>query len=96
MTEIRKIEIITSARVYASGVRLKGFSPSSFIDQKFDLAQGAVLSAIGLLSEERKKETESGFQDLPLVAAACQFVNYALPLPLSCQRNQILVIHFNI
>lgn len=60
--------------------------------QRFEAAQGAVLSAIGLLSEEKKKEAETTFQDLPLVAAACQFVNYALPLPLSCQRNQILVI----
>ena len=59
--------------------------------QRFEAAQGAVLSAIGLLTEERKKETETGFQDLPLVAAACQFVNYALSLPLLCQRNQILV-----
>jgi len=59
--------------------------------QRFDLAQGAVLSAIGFMSDEaRKKESESGEKDLLTMASACQFVNYFLPLPLSCQRNQIL------
>lgn len=60
--------------------------------QRFDLAQGAVLSAIGFMSDEaRKKEAESGAKDLLTMASAYQFVNYFLPLPLTCQRNQILV-----
>jgi hypothetical protein len=63
--------------------------------QKFDLAQGAVLSAIGFMSDEaRKKEAESGEKDLLNISSACQFVNYFLPLPLTCQRNQILVSLF--
>ena len=60
--------------------------------QRFDLAQGAVLSAIGFMSDEaRRRESESGDKDFLTMASACQFVNYFLPLPLSCQRNQILV-----
>jgi hypothetical protein len=64
----------------------------SFKIQRFDMAQGDVLSAIGFMSDEaRKKESESGEKDLLTMASACQLVNYFLPLPLYCQRNQILV-----
>jgi hypothetical protein len=63
--------------------------------QKFDLAQGAVLSAIGFSSTQaRVAEVESGEKDLLNVSSACQFVNYFLPLPLTSQRNQILVCPF--
>jgi hypothetical protein len=59
---------------------------------RFDLAQGAILSAIGFKSDEaRKKDLETQEQEILSVSSACQIVNYILPLPFACLRNQILV-----
>ena len=61
--------------------------------QRLELAQEAILSAIGFMSdaERIKKRSESSNKDILSVATLCGLVNYHLPLPLSCQRNQILV-----
>ena len=61
--------------------------------QKLDIAQEAILSAIGFMSdaERLKKSTESNNKDVLSIATLCGLVNYQLPFPLSCQRNQILV-----
>ena len=61
--------------------------------QRFDMAQGAILNAIGFKSDEaRKKDLESQEKELLLLSSVCQSVNYILPLPLASQRNQILVL----
>ena len=61
--------------------------------QRLDLAQEAILSAIGFMSdaERLKKGSESITKDVLSVATLCGLVNYHLPLPLSCLRNQVLV-----
>lgn len=60
---------------------------------RLDLAQEAVLSAVGFLSdaERQKKGIEADNKDALSMATVCGIINYHLPLPLSCQRNQILV-----
>jgi len=61
--------------------------------QRLDAAQEAVLSAIGFMSdaERQKKNNESSHKDVFSIATICGLVDYHLPLPLSCQRNSILV-----
>lgn len=61
--------------------------------QRIDLAQEAILSAIGFMSdaERLKKGSENNSKDVLSVATLCGLVNYHLPLPLSCLRNQVLV-----
>jgi hypothetical protein len=59
---------------------------------QFEVAQGAVLRAIGFMSDEaRKKEIDAGDKELWDISSACQLVNYILPFPFACQRNQIQV-----
>jgi hypothetical protein len=60
---------------------------------KLELAQEAVLGAVGFLSEaeRQKKGNEVDTRDAFSMATVCGIINYHLPLPLSCQRNQILV-----
>jgi hypothetical protein len=62
--------------------------------QRLELAQEAIFNAIGFVSdaERIKKSSESNNNDVLSVATLCGLVNYHLPLPLSCQRNQILVL----
>lgn len=63
--------------------------------QRFDLAQAAILNAIGFSNDEsRKKDLETQENELLTISSACQIVNYLLPLPLSCLRNQVLVLRF--
>lgn len=62
--------------------------------QRLDAAQEAVLSAIGFMSdaERLKKTNESSHKEVFSIATICGLVDYHLPLPLSCQRNSILVL----
>ena len=64
--------------------------------QRLDAAQEAVLSAIGFMSdaERLKKTNENSQKDVFSLATVCGLVNYHLPLPLSCQRNSILVCQY--
>ena len=60
--------------------------------QRLDMAQEAVLGAIGFMSDvETLKKSAEGNKDAFSVATLCGLVNYHLPLVLSSQRNQILV-----
>jgi hypothetical protein len=61
--------------------------------RRLDMAQEAVLSAIGFMSENerQKKGIERRDKGIFSLATGAGLVNYHLPLPLSCQRNQILV-----
>jgi hypothetical protein len=61
--------------------------------QRREAAQEAVLSAIGFMSdaERLKKTNESSHKEVFSIATICGLVDYHLPLPLSCQRNSILV-----
>ena len=61
--------------------------------QRLEIAQDAILTAIGFMSDAEglKKGAESNNKDILSIAAFCGLVNYHLPLPLSCLRNQILV-----
>lgn len=60
--------------------------------QQFDVAQGAVLQAIGFMSDEaRKKDIDTRDKERFNISSACQVVEYILPFPFVCQRNQIQV-----
>ena len=60
---------------------------------RFDLAQGAILNAIGFKSDEaRKKELESQENEILTISSALQICNYIFPIPFACQRNQIMVL----
>ena len=60
--------------------------------QQFDVAQGAVLQAIGFMSDEARKKDVDASDTEPLnVASAYQVVSYILPFPFVSQRNQIQV-----
>jgi hypothetical protein len=62
--------------------------------QMLDMAQEAVLKAIGFMTdaERSKKNSERNNKDILSIATICGLVNYHLPLPLSCQRNSSLVV----
>lgn len=60
--------------------------------QRIDIAQEAILSAIGFMSDaERLKKGHDRNKDILSMSTFCGLINYHLPLPLSSQRNQILV-----
>jgi hypothetical protein len=61
--------------------------------RRLDMAQEAVLSAIGFMSDNDrlKKGNVTRDKDVLSISTVCGLVNFHLPLPLSCQRNQILV-----
>lgn len=60
--------------------------------QRIEIAQEAILSAIGFMSDaERLKKGHDRKKDIFSMSTLCGLINYHLPLPLSSQRNQILV-----
>src|SRR5271167_1270137 len=60
--------------------------------QRIDIAQEAILSAIGFMSDaERLEKGPDRDKDIFSMSTLCGLINYHLPLPLSSQRNQILV-----
>ena len=60
--------------------------------ERLDVAQEAVLSAIGFMSgAERKQVIEQKEKDIFSISTACGLINYHLPLPVSCQRYQVMV-----
>jgi hypothetical protein len=60
--------------------------------QRIDIAQEAILSAIGFMSEEeRLKRGPDRNKDTFSMSTLCGLINYHSQLPLSSQRNQILV-----
>jgi hypothetical protein len=62
--------------------------------QRLEMAQEAILGAIGFSSDaERPKKGADGIKEnFFSMATLCGIINYHLPLPLSSQRNQILVL----
>ena len=66
---------------------------------QLEMAQEAVLSAIGFMSENErlKKGIERREKDIFSMTTAAGLVNYHMPLPLTCQRYQILVsVHLEV
>jgi hypothetical protein len=58
------------------------------------LSGGCLGRAIGFMGDEGpKKEIDAGDNESLDISSACQIVNYILPFPFACQRNQIQVHH---